>query len=72
MRLSRITRLAQVEAHDPVTRWQHTVGLSALLAYAGTLPTRDPWDMPELDTTTSMGKLLQEARARDEQRRSGL
>ena len=44
MRVSRITRLRRVEAHEPTTAWQHTVGLAACLAYAKTLPPRDPWD----------------------------
>ena len=69
MRLSRITRLARIEAQEPETAWQHTVGLSALLAYAKTLPARDLWaDGLDLDEEpTGLAKLLKEAR----QRRNG-
>jgi hypothetical protein len=64
LRLSRVTRLARVEAQYPDTRWERTVGLSALLAVDRSLPRSDePVDLEDVDTTTGMGKLLAEARA---------
>jgi hypothetical protein len=71
VRLSRITRLARVEAQEPETAWQHTHGLAALLAYASSLPTRDPLDVPDPDEEpTGLGRLLKEAREW-QQRRNG-
>jgi hypothetical protein len=63
LRPTRITRLRRVEAQEPGTRWEHTVGISALLEAARHLPKREPWDLPTVDETTGMGKLLAEARA---------
>jgi hypothetical protein len=64
MRPTRITRLLRLEAQAPDTNWQHTEGLSALLAASSHLPRRDePVDLEDVDTTTGMGRLLAEARA---------
>ena len=45
------------------TAWERTEGLAALLEAARSLPKRDPWDLPDLDTTSGLGKMLAEARA---------
>ena len=67
MRASRLTRLERAEAYEPETGWQHTEGLSALLAAAKALPQRDPWDMPSVeDDRSGLAKLLQEARQWEE------
>jgi hypothetical protein len=67
MRLSRQTRLARVEAQEPETAWQHMAGISAMLAYAHSLPKRDPWDVEDLgEEPTGLGKLLKEAREWEE------
>jgi hypothetical protein len=56
--------LARVETHEPTTRWQHTIGLAALLEAAKQLPPRDPWDLEDLgEAPTGLAKLLKEARA---------
>jgi hypothetical protein len=56
-----MTRLTLLEAADPERAWEHTRGLASLLAYAQTLPKRDPWDVPEV-SDTGLGQLLREAR----------
>jgi hypothetical protein len=72
MRVSRITRLGRVEAQEPETAWQHTAGLSALLAHAASLPRRGPWDMPDLgEEPSGLAKLLQEARQWQQEREGG-
>ena len=62
MRRSYESRLRKLEEQDPDERWQHTYGLSALLAYAKRHQPA-PWDV-DLDEvpTGSMGRLLAEAR----------
>jgi hypothetical protein len=67
MRPSLMTRLALLEAADPTQAWEHTQGLSSLLAYARTFPPREPWDLPEV-SDSGLGRLLKEARARQEER----
>jgi hypothetical protein len=43
--------------------WRACEGISSLLAAARHLPKREPWeDMPTVDTTSGLGKLLAEAR----------
>jgi hypothetical protein len=69
LRPTRITRLLRVEAHEPSTRWQHAVGLSALLEAARHLSPRDPWELPDLDGATGMAKLLKEAREWGQEKR---
>ena len=54
-----------------VPDWRNTVGLCALLDAAKALPKRDPWDLPDLDTTSGLGKMLAEARARRKERADG-
>jgi hypothetical protein len=50
------------QAKRAVPDWRTCEGLSALLEAARRLPPRDPCDVPTLDTTTGLGKLLAEAR----------
>jgi hypothetical protein len=61
---SNVARKLEPAAEEPDQAWQHTEGLCALLTAAKALPTRDPWDLPDLDAEaqTGFGKLLAEAR----------
>ena len=54
-----------------VPDWPSTVGLSALLDAARSLPRRDPWAVDTLDTTSGLGKLLAEARQAQQERDGG-
>jgi hypothetical protein len=70
----RLTRLEEALCVDPAEEWRYTKGISSLLTGARSLPQRDPWDLPELEST-SMGRMLVEARraiaARQEEQRHG-
>jgi hypothetical protein len=59
--------LAQRTQPPPPADWRMTEGLSSLLAYAKTLPPREPWALDDL-SDTGMGQLLREARLRQKAR----
>jgi hypothetical protein len=59
--MSLMTRLALLEAADPERAWEDTRGLASLLAYAQSLPPREPFDVDEIQDT-GLGALLREAR----------
>ena len=63
-------RLRQRRQHQ-VPDWRGSVGLASLLEAARHLPPRDPWEMPDLENSGAMGRLLAEARAWDREHRHG-
>jgi hypothetical protein len=52
------------EALDPAQTWRQQDGLCARLQEAAALglPSRDPWDLPDLEEETAFSQLLREAR----------
>jgi hypothetical protein len=60
-------RLQQRLKHQ-VPDWRHTVGISSLLEAARSLPRRGPWDLEGVDTASGLGKLLAEARQKEDDR----
>jgi hypothetical protein len=54
-------RVQQRRQHA-VPDWRHIVGISQLLEVARSLPTRGPWELPDLEAAGAMGWLLAEAR----------
>jgi hypothetical protein len=71
MRMRMMTRLALLEVAEPERSWEHTCGLWSLLQAARALPPRDPWAMPDLEESGSMGELLRQARQQQEEQRHG-
>jgi hypothetical protein len=54
-----------------VPDWRTSVGMSSLLEAARHLPRREPWDLPTVDETSGLGKLLAEARQWEKEHTDG-
>lgn len=62
-------RIQQRRLTVPRPHWSTTEGLASLLDAAKALPTRSPWDLPDVDDRSALGRMLAEARRWTQQER---